>query len=1038
MSASVFTAPGRHLSLAGEITDLTGASLPFGPERVLSFSLSEGSADGRLLGGAFSAACSLTLDDGDGAFTDLHELWSASVRISLCAGESAYPLCVFTAARVRRQGGRLTLSGSDALGTAFEGVFEDDLTYPRTLGSIAAAIAAQAGFPLDASFPGASFSIPQRPDWGEVTLRQALAHVACACGCFAIIDRTGALQLRPVWPDAVSFSLDAAQTLRLEAEGASFGPLRGLWVYPSGAPRGTDPITVQEQGAALGETNSLTVTESPLFPYEGSHTRALSEQLFSFLSGMRLRRVRVSWRGDPALTVGSRLRVTSASGEVIDCLVTGQTLSFHHGFSMQTDCAYSASAAPAGRIFTAGGALNAAKISGALDGVILRDGTVAARALMAGSVTADKLAANSVTADKLSAGDLAAINAKLGTATVVNGYIDNAVIEYARIKAATAESLIARDAVTDRYFIDKLAVRNAQMVQATVGELVIKASDNKYYRLDVAANGSVSPTEVTLTAAEIAAGQTQDGHAAVIETDLTVAELSASSMKAVNALIDKLTASRIDVSELFARTATINQLNAWDIRGNSYLRLAVNRTYSQMADPVLDPSNNVQDGDVWNRGRYTWADFADVTWAEADVAWTGYETGEHYVRENGAWVQKYTVISGIDIVSAGVEISGQKYVRIKSGGSFVVDSGNFSIDSSGNVRMSGTVEASAGEIGGWSIGANKLSSGVGTNYVEMATSGDYAFAAGNSTASSAPFRVKRDGTVYLTKLIALDQNDQESTVNLRTAGLWKLDTANIKNASVSGNTLTIERYFGGNLSVNFNTAASVTLSGSWSGREFTVTASNGETYAEELRYTKGTSWGIYDSITVDSFDAQHRANARVLQSSAQGGNVLFGFKIDASGEYAAGQNSVSVTKGAWSGGQIAFATSAGTGLGKSVQLSQGTVTWDGNTAAFPIMDGQGSTGYTCTVNAQARYNAGYAAGWAAAKALIALDNNVIKGPPDTVDGAAVDLYTITCDGWINSIVNNAPGYYTAQGGAYAYVNGEAVSGDSFSKTVQFA
>ena len=28
MSASVFTAPGRHLSLAGEITDLTGASLP--------------------------------------------------------------------------------------------------------------------------------------------------------------------------------------------------------------------------------------------------------------------------------------------------------------------------------------------------------------------------------------------------------------------------------------------------------------------------------------------------------------------------------------------------------------------------------------------------------------------------------------------------------------------------------------------------------------------------------------------------------------------------------------------------------------------------------------------------------------------------------------------------------------------------------------------------------------------------------------------------------------------------------------------------
>ena len=151
------------------------------------------------------------------------------------------------------------------------------------------------------------------------------------------------------------------------------------------------------------------------------------------------------------------------------------------------------------------------------------------------------------------------------------------------------QNLIARDAVTDRYFIDKLAVRSAQMVQATVGELVVKASDGRYYRLDVAADGSVSPTQVTPTAAEIAAGVTSNGHGAIIETDLTVAELSASNMKAINALIDKLTAGRIDVDTLFARQATVNRLLAMDITGNQYLRLMVKRTFSQWTDPAADP-----------------------------------------------------------------------------------------------------------------------------------------------------------------------------------------------------------------------------------------------------------------------------------------------------------------------------------------------------------------------------------------------------------------------------------------------------------------
>ena len=218
--------------------------------------------------------------------------------------------------------------------------------------------------------------------------------------------------------------------------------------------------------------------------------------------------------------------------------------------------------------------------AGSITALELAANAVTTDKLSANAVTAAKLAANAVTADAIDTDSITAINAKLGVAEIATAAIRNADIDYAHIvrldaQGATVESLIARDAVTDKYFIDKLAVRNAQMVQATVGELVIKASNNKYYRLDVAANGSVSPTEVTPSASEIESGVTSDGHGSIIETDLTVADLSASNMKAINALIDKLTASRIDVDELWARQAFINKLMVQDISSNTYIQSTI-------------------------------------------------------------------------------------------------------------------------------------------------------------------------------------------------------------------------------------------------------------------------------------------------------------------------------------------------------------------------------------------------------------------------------------------------------------------------------
>ena len=292
-------------------------------------------------------------------------------------------------------------------------------------------------------------------------------------------------------------------------------------------------------------------------------------------------------------------------------------------------------------------AVTADKINaGAVTAVKIAANAITSEKIDAGAVTAEKIAAGAIDADKISADAISAINAKLGTATITNGMIANADISYANIKDASVQNLITKDALADAYFIDKLQVRNAQMVYATIGELVIKASDNKYYRLDVAADGSVSPTEVTLTAAEIAAGETSDGHAAIIETDLTVADLSASNMKAINALIDKITASRIDVDELWARQAFIGKLMVTDISSNTYIQSTIGNwtgssTITQTINGIssrisslghgtiyyseTEPDhNNLVEGDVWIQpvSDNTWNDVAEMTWGEvASYTW---------------------------------------------------------------------------------------------------------------------------------------------------------------------------------------------------------------------------------------------------------------------------------------------------------------------------------------------------------------------------------------------------------------------------------
>ena len=138
-------------------------------------------------------------------------------------------------------------------------------------------------------------------------------------------------------------------------------------------------------------------------------------------------------------------------------------------------------------------------------------------------------------------------------------------------------------------------------------------------------------------------------------------------------------------------------------------------------------------------------------------------------------LDKYGIVAGITINNSGIALTAGKDISlsagseialnsqasisiksganltIASGGKFQITSTNFNIDDSGNVSMTGRITSTAGTIGGWTIGANSLSSGSGMNLIALDNSNPSVitqpviYAGGSGT--NAPFYVTRGGAL---------------------------------------------------------------------------------------------------------------------------------------------------------------------------------------------------------------------------------------------------------------------------------------------------
>ena len=154
--------------------------------------------------------------------------------------------------------------------------------------------------------------------------------------------------------------------------------------------------------------------------------------------------------------------------------------------------------------------------------------------------------------------------------------IGQANIGYGQIKDLSTDTAIIREGLSNKLYIDRLAVSEANMVSLTAGEIMLKNSAGNLVRIVVdATTGTVSTETVTFDGDDVLDSNSLSGDRVknnslgagkIVESSITTRELNVSSIFADSAIVRQLIAQNIDTATLFANTGFVNQLYTNTIR----------------------------------------------------------------------------------------------------------------------------------------------------------------------------------------------------------------------------------------------------------------------------------------------------------------------------------------------------------------------------------------------------------------------------------------------------------------------------------------
>lgn len=579
----------RELRLEGEIVFGSGRRQAIAGEMICGLSISEG-ADGELApGSVLSATCTLELANDQGQWSEGGSLLGgrllrgATLMLRIGAAEAGallwQDLGVFQIERAICMDAQalMRIEASDSIAYELNGGFQDDLQYPVSLEALWRHALGQTRYIWNGTVPNGNAIIDAQPDWKDTSLRGVLGWIAAAAGSFVRVNRSGTLELCPLTSSAVARVIPPQSYLSLQCSDSSYGPVDALRVKAQGADA--------ERVYRVGETAlyTLSVSGNPLFQNEAPGLDALAQGMLDVVAGFENREMDFTWRGDPTLNIGDRVSVTDPQNRTHAAVLTRQTLRFAQGFSASCSCAVPRQdSSGMRRLITPEGGLNAAALTGAVDGELLSVGSVTANKIAARAITAEKLEAVSVDAHIVSA-----VQAKFESLDANNIETDalgaelarigqlitrTADIGFGQIKDLVAGTAIITEGVGGQLFISRLAVTEANMVSLTVGELVVKGADGSFYAVGVGEDG-----QITTTLKQIANDDVKDlslnAGEKLIEGSVTAACLNANDIFANNAIIRQLIAANIDVATLFANNAFVSELYTSQIFGGKSIQM---------------------------------------------------------------------------------------------------------------------------------------------------------------------------------------------------------------------------------------------------------------------------------------------------------------------------------------------------------------------------------------------------------------------------------------------------------------------------------
>lgn len=240
---------------------------------------------------------------------------------------------------------------------------------------------------------------------------------------------------------------------------------------------------------------------------------------------------------------------------------------------------------------------------------------------------------------------------------------------------------------------------------------------------------------------------------------------------------------------------------------------------------------------------------------------------------------------------------------VNSSGSIVKDSdgmptnANFFLDiQTGNAYFRGKVTATSGEIGGFTIADDYLYAGSGSNYVALNGSGTnnnslYAIWAGATSPSSAPFKVKKNGTIIAKngeftqcKVAGATFQDMLGNAMMNNDYEFKADYLNLKGINVGNGNFVVDQNgnvsvsgsisMGAGSSINWAAVSETNLNSSYSYQK----ATNAYNLADSALDTANDAYTIGSSANTAARELRSDVKA-IVNGTYTGGSFINGSMI---------------------------------------------------------------------------------------------------------------------------------------------------------------